>query len=177
MNTKKKSLCKVVQVGLIVKKDQQWLCGRPDGIVVEDLCITKVIELKCPLVCAKKPVFNSENKKLNVPYLIYDDNEIKLKESHVYFTQCQLLLYVCGLTVCDLFIYSPVAGGSCIVEIHRDEKFLETTVKACEKFYFEHYLGALKNPPNTSIITTHESKKSQKNKIEFTGSFVINVMK
>lgn len=65
-------------------------------------------------------MFDNENLKCNVPYLYYDNGKIKLKESHVYFTQCQVLMYVCGFTVCDLFIYSPVPDGSYVIEIHRD---------------------------------------------------------
>lgn len=100
--------CNVVQVGLIVKVDQPWLCSSPDGIVTKDCCVDRLIEIKCPYSSAKKSVFDSENQQCNVPYLYVENTEIKLKESHPYFTQCQILLYVCGLTVCDLFVYSPV---------------------------------------------------------------------
>lgn len=80
--------CQVIQVGLVVKKNQPWLCCSPDGIVCNDLCITKIVELKCPYTCAKKRVFDDESKMCNVPYLYVDNDVVCLKESHVYYTQC-----------------------------------------------------------------------------------------
>lgn len=60
-------------------------------------------------------------------------------------------MYVCGLTICDLFIFSPLTGGSCCIEVHRNENFLLTTVLKCEFFYFEHFLPALKKKMQTNV--------------------------
>lgn len=45
---KKLRNCRVIQVGTIVKKKQEWLCANPDCIVVCDFCLTKVVVFKCP---------------------------------------------------------------------------------------------------------------------------------
>lgn len=137
--------CQVIQIGLLVKKDQPWLCCSPDGIVCTDYCITKIVEFKCPYTCAKKPIFDDESQTCNVSYLYYENNEIQLKESHMYYTQCQLLMYVCGLTVYDFFVFTPVSNGSCCIEVHRDENFLKSAVLKSESFYFEHYLSVLES--------------------------------
>lgn len=47
------------------------------------------------------------------------------------------------MTVCDLFVYSPVNNGSCTVRVHRDEAFIKHVILVSERFYFEHYLKSL----------------------------------
>lgn len=49
-------------------------------------------------------------------------------------------LYLSGLQICDLFVYSPI--GSLLVTVHRDESFIETEVTRCEEFFFKYYLSA-----------------------------------
>lgn len=133
----------VKEVGVIVSKDQPWLCASPDGIVVEDGCIVGLVEIKCPSSCEKLPIVDLVNKKCNVPYLGILGNEIILKKSNVYYTQCQVQMYVCGLNLCDLFIYSPLENGSCIISVHRDESFIEEVILKSEDFYFTHFLPIL----------------------------------
>lgn len=83
-----------------------------------------------------------ENKKCNVKYLNVDKKVISLKKSDPIYTQCQIQIYISGMSSCDLFIYSPIE--SCLVEVHRDEQFLENVVVLCEKSYYDHLLPALK---------------------------------
>ncbi|KAH0555006.1 hypothetical protein KQX54_014647 [Cotesia glomerata] len=40
----------VKRVGIIVCKFQPWLCASLDGVVVEDGCISKLVEFKCPIL-------------------------------------------------------------------------------------------------------------------------------
>lgn len=147
--------CKVKQVGVIVSQIQPWLCASLNEVVVEEGCITKIVEFKCPLSCEKIPVINYSEVKCNVSYLYLENNEIKLRESDCYYTQCQIQMYVSGLTICDLFIYFPVENGSCVVEIHRNEKFLREVIAMCENFYFDNCLPALRDQ-----ITKENCKKA-----------------
>ncbi|OXU27206.1 hypothetical protein TSAR_015050, partial [Trichomalopsis sarcophagae] len=48
--------CDVKQIGL-------------DGVVIEDGCITKIVEFKCPFTRTDQPVVDHSNKKCNVSYL------------------------------------------------------------------------------------------------------------
>lgn len=118
--------CMVKSVGVIVSALQPWLCASLDGVVIEDGCISKIVELKCPSSCEKKPAVNIADNSCNVKYLQFDGGHFVLKKNELYFTQIQVQMYVTGMTVCDLFVYSPVENGSCLIEVHRDEVFFKS---------------------------------------------------
>ncbi|XP_024890188.1 uncharacterized protein LOC112466355 [Temnothorax curvispinosus] len=103
----------VKKVGLLVCEKQPWLCASLDGVVTISGCVKKIVEFKCPITCEKMPVVDFENKKCNVKYLVFEGNEVRLKTSVQYYTQCQTQMYVSGMKECDLFIYSPVKNGCC----------------------------------------------------------------
>ena len=100
----------VITCGLVVSKTYNWLCGSPDGIVIDENGERVVLEIKCPVSCHNKPI--------NVSYL----EAGKLKESHDYFTQVQILMYLCKAERCDFFIWSSV-DCKCI-EIKLDLEFV-----------------------------------------------------
>lgn len=54
--------CKVIEIGLLVSVKQPWLCASLDGIVIEDGCITKALEIKCPSSCSNQPIIDFEKK-------------------------------------------------------------------------------------------------------------------
>ncbi|OXU17292.1 hypothetical protein TSAR_003097 [Trichomalopsis sarcophagae] len=112
-----------------------WLCVSLDRIVVKDNKIIKIVECKCASSC--------EKVKCNVNYLNIVDSKVVLKTSSVYYTQCQIQLYITGLTNCDLFLYSPIPNGSICISIDRNENFLKTVVPKYEDFYFQNYLPKL----------------------------------
>lgn len=130
---------KVIDCGLVIHTLTPWLCASPDGIVVSNKISSKVLEIKCPISCQNKPIID-ETGVLNLSYLIRDsNNKIVLKKSHIYFTQCQILMYCCGLNYCDLFIYSE-NFNSLLIEVSRDDLFLKNIVQKLGDFYFKYYL-------------------------------------
>lgn len=133
----------VVDIGLLVSVHQPWLCVSVDGAVVNDTRISKIVEIKCPNSCKKKPVIDYQEKKCNVKYLEFKNGEVVLKESHLYYTQCQVQLYVTGLNICDFFIYSPINDGSHRVIVTRNDNFLLEVILKCETFYFTYVLPVL----------------------------------
>ncbi len=80
----------VVRVGLVVKDEQFWLAGSPDGIFQNEQNDVCVLEIKCP-------------ESIEVPWLNSDG---KLKEKDPYYTQIQLNMYICNAASADLFIYT-----------------------------------------------------------------------
>lgn len=175
----------IKDVGLIVKYKQPWLCGSPDGVVIEGLCsspdeeliegspdeeviegglIKKIVEIKCPMTCEKVPIVNYVSKVCNVSYLLFVDGEVRLRESHVYYTQCQVQMYLTGLSQCDLFIYSPVENGSCCVSIFRNEDFIQAVILLAENFFFTHYLPSLLE--KTLKQTSKQIRSTKQNKNE-----------
>jgi hypothetical protein len=83
-----------VQCGLVVSKNYHWLCGSPDGLVLNSKRDRFLLEIKCPVSC--------KDSKIVVPYV----KDSKLKESHEYFAQVQILMYFCKVEKCHLFIFS-----------------------------------------------------------------------
>ncbi|XP_050537318.1 uncharacterized protein LOC126903263 isoform X1 [Daktulosphaira vitifoliae] len=142
---KKYSLINNVQVikcGLVIHQKQPWICASPDGIVIQNGKVEKLLEIKCPYNCKDSLLFD-EKKQINIPYLHYDKENsiISLKKNHCYYTQCQIQLYCTGLELCDLFICTK---RDCItVTIIRDELFLEKLIKKIELFYFNYFLPKL----------------------------------
>lgn len=133
----------LVDVGVLVCHWQPWLCVSIDAVVVKDGKITRLLEIKSPSSCKNKPVIDISNQESNVKYLEVKNGKVSLIESHFYFTQCQIMLYVTGMTTCDLFVFSPVENGSCRIVVERDEKFLKDVVILIEDFYFRHVLPEL----------------------------------
>lgn len=159
----------VKKVGLIVSEQQPWLCASLDGVVFENGTISKIVEFKCPSSCAKLPIVDFEKKQCNVPYLQIQCDLVELKKSAPYYTQCQVQMYVSGLNLCDLFMYSPVENGSFCVQIHRDEKFIREVIIKSESFYFQHFLPTLH-----SKLIEKESRVMKIHKNHFTGNDISN---
>ena len=135
----KKQIC---QIGVFIMPLQPFFCASSDALVVEDGCVLKCLEIECPFKCKKLAVYDKVKKKCNVTYLYVNENgEVCLRQSHIYFTQCQMTMYVTGLNKCDFFVWSPV--GSHLVSLKRDQKFLKSVVAKTTNFYFEHFLPAL----------------------------------
>lgn len=134
----------VFEIGLFVSPRQAWLGVSVDGIVVNDGVITKIIEIKCPISCKSKPIWDEEAQKFNVGFIqTLDNGAVQLKKNNIYYTQCQLQMYVTNIPICDLFIWSP--RGSYTVEVHIDYEFLTMLIPKLENFYFNYYLSALCN--------------------------------
>ncbi|XP_050509191.1 uncharacterized protein LOC126886347 [Diabrotica virgifera virgifera] len=126
----------VILTGFTVSMFQPWLGASLDGVVVKNGIILRIVEFKCPASCEKKPIV--DGRKSNVPYLKYEGGCFLLSKSHMYYTQCQMQMYISGQSICDLFLWSPV--GSYCVPVYRDETFIKAVVLQCESFYFIHYL-------------------------------------
>lgn len=102
--------------------------------------------MKCPVSCEKLPIADFETRTANVKYIYFSNDNVELQQSHVYYTQCQVQLYVTGLMECDLYVWSP--KGSCAVSVHRNEDFLKVLIPKLETFYFKHFLKVLAGFPN-----------------------------
>ena len=128
----------ISQIGAFVMPSQPWFCARPDALVIVDGCVTK----KCPFSCSKKSVHDNITKQCNMQYLYINMNgDVCLKESNIYFTQCQMTMYVTGLLECDFFVWSPI--GNCLVTIQIDNQFLQKVIPKLTKFYFQYLLPAV----------------------------------
>ena len=48
--------CEVKKTGVIVCEKQPWLCASLNGVVIDDGCVVRLVEIKCPIKCKDKPV-------------------------------------------------------------------------------------------------------------------------
>lgn len=134
-------LVKVKKIGLVVSLQQPWLCVSPDGLVLRNNQVIKLLEIKCPATCSKLSIIDEINQKSNVKYIKIVNGKAELTRSHQYFCQIQLQLYICGLQECDLYIYSQMK--SLCITIYRSEEYIQNMVQKCENFYFHFFLPAL----------------------------------
>lgn len=70
-----------------------------------------------------------------VDYLIFDENnKVILKNTHKYYTQIQLSMYVVGVKMCHFFVYS--IQQYVYLSIERDEEYLSLVFPKIEKKIF-----------------------------------------
>ncbi len=100
---------KVFSAGLVIKKEQPWLCATPDGLVKKGSELI-VLEIKCPSSC--------QGKEISVPYL----SGGKLLSSHQYYTQIQIQLYCCCVETAHFFVYS--SADTVLATVKRDDEYL-----------------------------------------------------
>lgn len=112
-----------------------------------------------------------ENKKCNVPYLVFDKDNVVLKRNDKIYTQIQTQLYVMGINRCNLLIYTPFENGSIILTIHRDEEIIRSSILLSESFYFKSYLPALVN------YLKQKSEKNVQDITKLTGLDISNIYK
>ncbi|XP_022167833.1 uncharacterized protein LOC111031989 [Myzus persicae] len=128
----------ILKCGVIVHSQRPWLCASPDGLVIENKVPIKILEVKCPISCQNKPIFDLKQKKCNLPYLEYKNNKFFLKTTHQYYTQCQILMYCTGISHCDLLVYNKI--DPLVITIEKNILFLQTILKRLEYFYFHFFL-------------------------------------
>lgn len=91
----------VKQTGLHVSRELPFLGSTPDGIVSCGCCGSGILEIKCPF-----SVYGQTPTPKNLSYLTNEDDQVKLRKSHQYYTQVQMQMGVTGSKWCDFFIYT-----------------------------------------------------------------------
>lgn len=119
---------KIVQVSLVVHTLQPWLSASPDGLITTRNRLT-LLEIKCPLCHSF------------VEYSMYEDGCLKLRESHAYYCQVQVAMYVTNTRDCFFFVYSRKQIITAVVQ--RDEAFLAVNLPLLQQFYRSYYLKQL----------------------------------
>ena len=91
-----------------------------------------LIEIKCLKILKETSVGDLVKEKnggeipsyvLNNQCFTFDGNNLKLRESHIYYYQVQLHMLVTDLNFCDFVLHSP-KGSPSIQRITRDEKWI-----------------------------------------------------
>lgn len=111
--------------------EQPWLCCSPDGLAkVGDDSV--IIEIKCPHRCRKSKIVNEGMERCFVDYLHFVNGELSVKQTHSYYTQLQIQLYVLNLTRAIFSVYSPQQLKMILVQ--RNDSFLAEVIPKLEFF-------------------------------------------
>lgn len=54
------------------------------------------------------------------------------------------------MTMCDLYVYSPMKNGIVTVEVNREEQCISQIITSSQYLYFKRYLSALYIPTSNS---------------------------
>ena len=99
---------KIEECGLIIPIEKPFVAGTPDSICTCKCHGFDVVEIKCPYHCRDLPV-RVAARKPNFP-LIYDaeTETFSMRESHNYYYQVQLQMYVAKAAFCIFAVYTNV---------------------------------------------------------------------
>lgn len=104
----------VEKCGLIVSQNYNWLCGSPDGVVLNAAGERILLEIKCPKSC--------EGAKIIVPWVKDSQLRQQVKQGADYYCQVQILMFLCRVKKCHFFIWSE--EDYLLLEIEFNESFL-----------------------------------------------------
>ncbi|KAJ3662700.1 hypothetical protein Zmor_007035 [Zophobas morio] len=134
----------VIQCGLIVCQKNPWLACSPDGIVFRDKRPIRLLEIKCPVLGAKKTITECLP---SLEYMEFSEGEgWTLKRRHGYMAQIQLSLAILNLLGCDFIIYSSFDRSFYLLNIDRDEIFCNDLLKKLKSVFFQNMLHVLCEP-------------------------------
>lgn len=123
--------------GLIVCESEPWMAYSPDGIVVKESTVFRLLEIKCPY-----QIENTENVTLlkKCKFLHLEKNEIKIKKKHQYYAQIQFGMAVLNLKQCDFVIYSNISHSIKILTVDFDDIYVNNLLHTLKNIYFKNML-------------------------------------
>ncbi len=130
---------KLVDCGLFLDKEKPYIGASPDGVFLCNCCNENVcVEIKCPYSIS---YLSPTDERASLPFMVKINNELRLKESHRYYTQCQFQMGILKLKKCFFFVYT--AHGYILNEIHFNENFFLQLTEKCSDFYQNFYLSSI----------------------------------
>lgn len=138
-----KQFGKIYNSGVLINVNYPWLACSPDGLKFFDGCFYRLIEIKCPVIGKTKSI----NECINtLPYIKCDNSKqfpYYINKKHSYYAQVQLSLALLDLAFCDFVIYSSHSNDILVIEVERDECFIQSLVKRLHFVYFNYCLTKL----------------------------------
>ena len=120
--------------GLVLDATRPVFAASPDGMRTCSCHGNALLEVKCS--------FKHKNLDLDVREIVlidhsfYLDKDLKLKESHRYYTQIQFQMHVCQVTFCDFIVFTLKGISTQTVEYN--PTFVSNLVQKCSEFAFNH---------------------------------------
>lgn len=128
----------IQECGLVVCHSEPWLAYSPDGVVMKNGELCRLLEIKCPfeLQDTKRDTLLKKCKA----YLSVNGRELRLKEKHQYYAQIQLGMAILKLNLCDFVIYSNISDTCEILTVAFDKKYTSNLLITLKKNYFDKML-------------------------------------
>lgn len=137
----------LTEIGFCVNQHFPSFGFSPDGIMDEDI----LLEVKCPISGSTLKGAALCDK---LPYLVQEGPDYMLKKTHTYFTQIQLGLFVLNFKLAKMIVYYNVKSqnideqckndeGVLVINVARDDEFLNTLIPTLISRYFEFILPFL----------------------------------
>ena len=142
----------VKNCGLYLCKDAPYLGASPDGVIECDCCGIGVLEIKCPF---KFKSSGLDDVPGNKEYCISSD--MKLKQTHEYYTQVQHQMFVLNCQYADFFIWSPI--NAICIRVQRDEDFIKSMITKLSFIWEKHILPELLTHNIKDEDVSKESKR------------------
>lgn len=156
----------VIEVGLVIWQQNPWLAYSPDGVVFIERNIAALLEIKCVFKGKKMTITEAMKCKAVKKFLGVDDqNNVYLKEKHMYYGQVQLGMAILNVPLTYFVLYASFDESMIIVNVPFDYKFCETMLVALKKKFFSQMLHFL-CIKNTSSVDQCDNNSDVENECD-----------
>ena len=104
LTRKKHKNLEIHECGLYLDKTAPYIGGSPDRIITCSCCRPACLEVKCPYSINHLSPHDQDAK---LPYLAKDGDELVLRTSHRYYTQCLVQMAVAELPHSYFMVWTP----------------------------------------------------------------------
>lgn len=141
MKYAKESKLFVQECGLIVCKSEPWMAYSPDGIVIKDNQVYRLLEIKCPyeLENTTDGILATKCKH----FLKFEENTLILRKKHQYYGQIQFGMALLNLKECDFVVYSSISDSIKVLNVSYDKQYVELLLASLKKTYFQKMLHVI----------------------------------
>ena len=174
--------------GLHIHKTLNFIAASPDAIIkAVNNQVTEVLEIKCPFT-AKHFTCDDFQKDCKLPaskriikYLYNDNGVLSLHKNHDYYYQLQIALLILNVRNGKLIVYASKTKQFVIVNVERNEHFLNNIIPTITSRYFRFYLPEicnnrkLTNKPSFSFSASYiEDKIANDCRLDFNKKEQVN---
>ena len=140
-NKKHYKLCPLSK-GVLICKNKPMIVASVDNIRTCKCrigCQDIVVEYKCPWKHRDEPA----REAFLTPEIggTVIKKTFSLKETSSYYSQVQVQMFVCGLSLCDFVVWTK--KGIFVVPVPFDEEFVTSLCKEIESFWYRHVLPVM----------------------------------
>ena len=131
----------VQECGLVVCKSEPWMAYSPDGIVIKDNKVYRLLEIKCPdeLENTSDTILATKCKH----FLKLEQNMLNLRKKHQYYRQIQFGMALLNLKDCDFVVYSSVSNSINVINVSYDQQYVANLLTRVKNIYFQKTLHVI----------------------------------